>query len=140
MGRFCDKLILKEYGSKEWSLYTDYTYKTLVLNQEFYTRITAPTGFINDLASIPRVLQSLIPKVGKHRGAAVIHDWLYYRRGEIHEGLKITRKQCDLIFLEAMKTADVWWLRRQAMYRAVRAGGWVFWNKPRTDDRMTEAP
>jgi hypothetical protein len=39
---------------------------------------TAPTGFISNGANNPRILWPLIgsPLVGKHRWAAIIHDWL----------------------------------------------------------------
>ena len=64
MGIFLDKLRLEEHGTDEWFLLSDYSYKTTAINPELYKTITAPARFINDLASIPRLFQSLIPKVG----------------------------------------------------------------------------
>lgn len=138
MGKFLDPLDVRAYGKNEWILLVRYAYKTNIFDPEKYITITAPRGFINDLASIPRLFQSLIPKVGRHRGAAVIHDWLYYKRGQYSLRRKLTRKQCDQVFLDGMKTANVWWLRRWTMYQAVRAGGWVYWRKKPKNDRVIE--
>lgn len=47
--------------------------------QEEYTKIwfKIPAGFITDFASVPKPLQILISKTGKHGKAAVLHDYLY---------------------------------------------------------------
>lgn len=75
-------------------------------------QIIVPAGFITDLASIPRVFQSLIPKVDKHMLAAVVHDYLV-RQDDFD------RRLADRIFLEAMKHLGVNRLRRRLMYWAV---------------------
>lgn len=74
--------------------------------------VTVPNLFMTDLSSIPRIFRLLIPKNGRHRAAAVVHDWLC--REEIGP-----RKQADKIFLEAMAVLNVPQWRRWAMYRAV---------------------
>lgn len=39
--------------------------------------ITVPAGFTTDLASVPRIFWSMLPRDGgKHRVAAVVHDYL----------------------------------------------------------------
>ena len=38
--------------------------------------VTVPDDFLTDLSSIPRIFRLLIPKNGRHRAAAVVHDWL----------------------------------------------------------------
>ena len=87
--------------------------------------VVAPQGFKTDLASVPRLFRGLVPVANaKNRKASVIHDWLYQSAG-VHS---YTRKQCDRVFLEAMKSSGVSWFRRQTMYRGVRAGGWVVYN------------
>jgi Protein of unknown function (DUF1353) len=91
--------------------------------------ITVPEGFITDWASIPRFAQLFIPKdVG--RRAAVVHDYLYSTHGEYG---RWTRKECDRVFLEAMACLEVPWVARHIMYVAVRAGGWVPWNKTKPE-------
>lgn len=123
--RFHDPLDLRAYRSDRWKLLLPYRYTTLVFGKP--VDIEVRKGFITDLASIPRLFQSLIPQNHRHRGPAVIHDWLYHTAADHC----YTRLQCDLVFLEAMKTAGVHFIRRQTMFAAVRVGGWVFFNKSR---------
>ncbi len=78
-------------------------------------------GFSTDLASIPRMFQSIVPKVGKHIQPAIAHDWCYM--GNTH----LSKYDADLLFLEGMKATGVWWLRRRVMYLAVRLGGKGHW-------------
>ena len=82
--------------------------------------ITIPEKFTTDLASIPRPLQGLVNVNGKHRAAAILHDYLYTVRGR-------SRSECDSLFLEAMESVGVRWSQRWVMYLAVRVGGWTFW-------------
>ena len=81
-----------------------------------------PAGFVTDLASVPRAARWLIPKGRNESLGAVVHDFIY--RGHVPG---ITRAQADRLFLEIMEQSGVGWWRRQAIYRAVRAGGWASW-------------
>lgn len=101
--------------SGEWELSTSMTYFSPLVGY-----ITVPIGFKTDLASIPRVFRAAIPTNGKHRLAAVIHDYLYSSKKE-------SRGICDKVFLEAMVISGVPWWKRKLMYRAVRLGGWMSW-------------
>jgi hypothetical protein len=74
--------------------------------------IIVPAGFVTDLASIPRIFQSLIPKIGKHALPAIVHDYLCRLDG-------FDRRLADRIFLEAMKERGVNRIRRRLMYWAV---------------------
>ena len=85
-------------------------------------RITVPSGFETDYASVPRFLWSIFPPRGNHEAAALIHDYLY------KNNLR-TRKEADDIFLEAMIVLGVSVIKRQTMHKAVRAWGWVPWRK-----------
>ena len=73
-----------------------------------------PSGINTDFASIPRGLRWLIPRVGDHGMAAVMHDWLC-------EFKILPRKEADKLFLEGMKTSGVNWWKRRTMYFGVRA-------------------
>lgn len=84
--------------------------------------IVVPAGFDTDYASIPRPFWVIYPPDGGYTEAAVIHDYLYWT-------LDFTRGESDKVFYEAMTALGVPWLRRQIIYRAVRLGGWVAWNK-----------
>ena len=78
-------------------------------------------GFRTDLASIPRGFRSIIPQIGKHLQPAIVHDWGYAGNTDL------TKEESDLLFLDGMKSAGVWWLRRRIMYLAVRLGGTGHW-------------
>lgn len=101
----------------EWKLFSELRYQT-----HGGQVIKIPHGFITDLASIPRIFHSLIPVNGKHRAAAIVHDYLYVTQ-------IMARAESDRIFLEAMEDLGVRWSQRWAMYSAVRAGGWLPWQK-----------
>lgn len=90
--------------------------------------IVIPEGFETDFASIPTFFQNLIKVNGKHRLAALLHDYLYSVGGDIGFN-KLTRKQCDTLFLEEMQKANVKWVKRKVMYRIVRIFGGSYWIK-----------
>ena len=46
--------------------------------QSRYPPVVVPTGFVTDLASIPRVFWSVLRPDGEYAYAAVIHDYLYW--------------------------------------------------------------
>ena len=113
MGKFEGKLILeyldKPVNGKWFEVVNSFNYTT-----NANLTITVPFGTKTDFASIPRVFRALIPRVGKYGKAAVLHDWLC-------EYKIFARKKTDRIFLEAMKTLDVGWLKRRLMYIGVRS-------------------
>lgn len=95
--------------------------------------VTAPKGFQTDFASIPRAFWAIIPPMGLHSGAAIIHDYLYVhhsyvdpRTGTVHD---VTRKEADVLFLMLMLYSGVSTLRAWTMYRAVRLFGKKAWNR-----------
>lgn len=81
-------------------------------------RVEIPADFVTDLASIPRLLRSVIDVNGKHRKDAVLHDFLYSRAPALPRGF------CDSEFLLSMAASDVRWTLRSTMYSGVRVGGW----------------
>lgn len=88
--------------------------------------ITVPAGFVTDFASIPFGLRNLFPPLGTWARAAIIHDFLYSRRGVL-PAKTYSRKEADAVFLEAMEVVGVPALQRSIMYRAVRLGGARGW-------------
>lgn len=101
----------------EWVLFKDLFYRSAT------GRIwKVPRGFITDLASIPDLAKGLIDVNDKHRRAAVLHDYLYCVQ-------TVPRDQADALFLEAMETVGVEKWKRNLMWAAVRAGGWMYWNR-----------
>ena len=94
--------------------------------------------FVTDFASIPRLFWRLFPPTGDGDGAAygpaaVIHDWLY-QTGELHAE-SIERGWADDVFLDGMQALGVSRLRKWAMYLAVRAFGWIAWDRYRRGER-----
>lgn len=84
--------------------------------------ITISPGYITDGATIPRPLRKYIPAWGKYGQAAIVHDYLCEHLEVSVHGVptSISRRQCDLIFLEAMGVLGVPWYQRIFFYTAVR--------------------
>jgi hypothetical protein len=78
--------------------------------------IRVPAGFVTDLASVPRVLWSILPPHGRYAKAAIVHDYLYVHAIR-------NKAYADKVFLEAMEVLGVPTLKRKAMYLAVRLFG-----------------
>lgn len=118
---FTTKLIFEDDGGFPFTLVQPLTY----YNATFPTTVI-PTGFKTDLASIPRVIQNILPPVGLYDAAAVVHDFLYQTapRG-------IDRGTADRVLLDAMDELGVSRATRWTIYLGVRSGGWMTWNRYR---------
>ena len=82
--------------------------------------VIVPSGFVNDLASLPWFSRTFLSKLGKHQRCAVLHDWLY--RNRIH-GKMWADKQFNL----AMKQDNVPAWRRRTIMIGLKAGGFISW-------------
>lgn len=93
----------------------------LVFKSESLHRvIVIPEGFVTDYASIPWWARWAFPKMGRHRIAAVLHDYLYCVSNPYTD---INRERADELFLEAMLDENVTRWVANVMYKAVRAAG-----------------
>lgn len=110
------KLVPLKNG-KQWELLEDYYYEV-----NGYI-IKVPKGFITDLASVPKIFWSIFPPFGTYTPAAIIHDYLYSKFNDTG----INRTLADKIFLFIMEELGVGFLRRKAMYRAVKSFGEPNW-------------
>ena len=108
MAKFVEIPGVDFHGATEWKLRERLVYES----DRWVAPIIVPAGFVTDLASIPRIFQGLIPKIGKHRLPAIVHDYLVRRQS-------FERRLADRIFLEAMKLQGVNVVRRRLMYWAV---------------------
>lgn len=116
MSRFLTKLSVSPYpDGRTWYLDT-----ALVYECGNGTRITVPTGFETDFASVPRAFTAMFPRWDDYGLASVVHDWLYWTQTS-------TRPQADWTFREAMESCNVARWKRQALYGAVRAFGGTAW-------------
>lgn len=112
---------------EEWWLEGDLVYQSDIPGEDGKPMlITVPHRTSTDLASIPRfppLLRTLLLKNGRHRPAAVPHDFLC-RKSYVDdfENPKdaFPRRLADKIFLEAMKVVGVKRWQRYPMYWAVR--------------------
>lgn len=91
--------------------------------------ITVPDGFVTDFDSVPRIPIAYLFTNGRAKASAVVHDFLY-KTGKLN-GKRITRKQADLIFYDAMAHEGLAWRHKALIYAGVRAGGWRAWGKHR---------
>lgn len=89
---------------------------------------TIPAGFTYDGASVPRILWSIsgLTPDGAHRIAALIHDYIYERKGIIKEYM-LTRGEADLVFKAYMKKAGISNWRVNIAYWSVRLFGQDVW-------------
>lgn len=112
--------------SNRWMLTSDFSHEV-----EGYTFRIA-SGFVFDLASVPRFVWRWIAPHELSVEAALIHDFLYRRGGwpeldECRPWKKFSRKQADDLFRAEMICRGVASWRRQLAYWAVRLFGRRAW-------------
>jgi hypothetical protein len=73
--------------------------------------VTVPTGFVTDLASIPRAFWQLLPRDGRYMPAAIVHDYLYWQQ-------QVSKDAADDVFKSAMQDLNV----RSATVALIHAG------------------
>jgi len=114
-------------SGKTFKLLNPFTYRWAYREDDldFVFTFVVPRWFETDFASIPRFARVLIPKLGRHNKAAVIHDYIYQS-----DRLLISRKKADQCFLAGMTDLGVAKWKRTLMYWAVRIGGFFAWTKP----------
>lgn len=122
MAEFVTSLIIQDNDGFPFTLMRDLVYKSDVLD----AALVIPAGFNTDYASIPAIVQLLLPKVGRYDRAAVLHDYLYTMQF-------CDRGTADRVLKEAMKVLHVPGWRIALIYSGVRSGGWVAWAKHKLD-------
>ena len=126
MGTFNNKIMAEFNPPRKWVLGRDLSYDCPELTELELkalkgvgvklkgSKITVPTGFVTDLASVPRAMWWLIAPFDVAR-AAIIHDLLYksirqYRwkkkDKQDSELVKAAKIASDKVFLLGMKDAD----------------------------------
>ena len=113
---FKTELCLKVIGEQAYELTEPLVYCNGLVS------LQVNKGFDFDGASIPKPLWSIIgsPMTGGYQRAGCLHDALYASE-------YFPREICDALFLEAMKIDGVSYIKRMAMYNAVRMFGWTVW-------------
>jgi len=128
--QFPGDLILRHIPGRgvHFSLYAPFPW---ILNGVPYT---VEKDFSTDGASIPQVGQGVISNDdGVCLRAAIPHDKGYSCRGVMTDDAGsvrvFTREEMDEILRDGMETCGASLLEREAFFLAVRAGGWVPWNR-----------
>ena len=86
-------------------------------------------GFWTDFGSVPKIFWNIISPWDRQCLVAFItHDYLYFKGN-------VTREEADDILYELIRAYGGGWFKAQAIYRGVRAGGWVAWNEHRKRER-----
>jgi hypothetical protein len=87
-------------------------------------------GFVCDLTSL-RFL-GLVSR-GDWDRAAVVHDWLY--KAGVHNGTRLTKADCDAVFVEAMRALRTHPARVFIYREGVRFLAWPAWFGHRRRDK-----
>jgi Protein of unknown function (DUF1353) len=83
--------------------------------------ITAPRGFVTDLASVPNAFWSILPPTARYSYPAIIHDYLYWFQ-------PVDRATADSILKQAMEDLRVSSWKIFTIYNGVRVGGGRSWS------------
>ena len=137
----------KLFGKNMYRLIKTFTYDwKFQINENHYSEheIIVPKNFIYDGASVPAAVTWLtgIRRDGKHRAAALLHDWLYHHKGRLPGGYyhinfegerddtwaAWTRKDTDRLFGRVMREFEYTRWKRVWAYRTVRWFGWLVWH------------
>lgn len=90
---FPERLEMAAFGDGEhWYLLEPFVYYA----DPRLEPVVVPKGFVTDMASVPSVLESIVPRWGPHGPAAVVHDFLYWEQ-------RCTQRQADALMLRAMR-------------------------------------
>lgn len=128
MAQFLSELDVKlKENDRCWTLGTPLVYQSDLLG-----KITVPSGFETDFASVPRVPVFFTLFGDRAHREAVLHDYLY----RCDSSPVVERSQADNVFLEAMKERGKGFFVRYAMYWGVRLGGWTAYHKKLVTDKI----
>lgn len=119
-GKFCPK-------GRQFVLDTDFIY------QDEEVRVIVPAGFVTDFNSVPEPLWAYFAP-WEHPEAGTVHDWLYRNPGGR------SRQQVDAVHRRILELKGMRPSKRQAIYLALRLGGWKPWNKYRALDMVLSDP
>jgi hypothetical protein len=126
MSKFLTELEIKNITDKLWKLTTPLVYKSDLLDRT----ICVPSGFVTDLASVPRVPIVYYFWGGRCHREAVIHDYLY----RTDSAPVVSCSLANRVFLEAAKTRGKAFLVRVPMFVGVVLGGWCSFHRKKVTD------
>ena len=127
MSAFLTPVITEQIRTDRFRLVAPLTYESDLLR----CTITAPTGFVTDLESVPRWLPVVYAWLrGTAHAPGVLHDWAY----QTHRAFctDLTRAQADALLYEAAGATGpgieaLGWAKRWTLWTGVRIGGASAW-------------
>lgn len=118
-----DEIASALLGREYWRVMNGFVYYIGSENSKNF--VVIPKGFLTDGASVPSIARSLVPRLGSHGQAAILHDYLcenYFISRVVNNEVvrvNINRKTADHIFYEAMQVLEVPTLRYKLIKVAV---------------------
>jgi hypothetical protein len=103
-----------------WKLDSPLVYFSEIVGE----KITVPSGFDTDFASVPRVPVFYLLYANRGKRAATVHDFLYRNR-------LFDRATCDAVFREALIAGGEGVVVSWAMWAGVRIGGFFLYKGDR---------
>ncbi|HGJ5067315.1 TPA: DUF1353 domain-containing protein [Salmonella enterica subsp. enterica serovar Muenchen] len=113
MSRSTTPAIFEILAQYNWRVHEPFAF---YLSDDNSDEIEVLTGFVTNLATVPRIFWILLPPDGKYAKAAIIHDYLY-------DNALRTKQEADRIFLDGITVLGVPKWKRTVMYWAVRLFG-----------------
>lgn len=115
MSSFTDPLQIEPAGKGKWRLCRGLRFDLGFKGSKW--SIEVPSGYVTDLATVPRFLWWLYPPFSpEYAAAAVIHDWLYLQTDA-------SKTMADAAFLEGLEVLGVSHFKRLVMYWSVSIFG-----------------
>ena len=106
-------------------------------------KIVVPKDFETDFNSSPRGTWNTFPP-WEFPEAGVVHDYIYRHPsgayGRNKEPKNLSRGECDNLHRRVMHLLGAPWWKRQAMWAALRAGGWKPWKAYRAAELSPPPP
>lgn len=127
--------------SDEWEVVEDFEFHSGERDSGLFIRCCA--GMRTDLASIPRGFRWLIRRVGRDAQGACVHDrgyrdgFMIARVGGAEKRIPVSRGMVDSMYYQAMLALGTSPIRRELIYRGLKTGGWVVWNRYRRSGGVT---
>jgi len=133
--------LCRSLGRGKWRTAEEWRFAIVYGGEEILCKV--PAGFVTDLFSVPRVFQNIVTPDGNDARPSLVHDYCYATSGlreDARHAPRLTREECDLALLLAMKETGFPLIRRHTIHRAVRLGGWLPWRKLVSDGCSIATP
>lgn len=110
-----------------WDYY--YTVRRLIWSSDIdpLIKVDVPGKFVNDLASIPSIFWTILPKTADYTYPAIFHDYLYWFQPPEYD-----REKADGVLRTVMQELNLPKIKIEAIFKAVRMFGGSSWDSNKT--------